>query len=664
MTSPNSVNFMSPAWMIPVKKSLAFKIASLTLLGTACVFLAVFFYNYAISRQTALKSVENNTRYLTLSTVHQIENTLLGIEKVPLYLATSLETQVYTRDSLLKWIENVLHTNPEIYGATVAYEPFAFDPESRYYAPYVCREDDKLRIHDADAAFNYFYWDWYLMPKELGRPIWSEPYFDSDGGNIVMTSFSVPFYRKAHNEKAFSGVVTADLSLKWLNEIISRIKIYQSGYAFLISQSGVFISHPNKDLIMNESVFSIAEATGDTELRDIGRDMIHGKEGFVPLNRNLTGKISRLYYAPLLSTGWSVGIVVPEEELFAELKALTLELALIGAIGFALLFLVIVVISGKITRPISALADKTLEIAKGNLDIDLPVSNSNDEIGDLTTSFENMRSALKEYIVDLKETTAIKERIESELKIAHTIQMSFLPKHFPPFPEKQEFDIYAALIPAKEVGGDLYDFFLLDDRHLFFSIGDVSGKGVPAALFMAVSKTLMKGIASEHITPSDVLERTNRELCVDNDTMMFCTVFCGILNLSTGELTYANAGHNPPLIISTGEKPEWLNVTPQVMLGVLDDAGYKTQIATLKPGDRLILYTDGVTEAMDHENNLYSNDRLIRTLETEKSDSAQELVENIILSVREFVGAVAQSDDITVLALTFKGDSHPDSRKG
>ena len=660
MTSPTSVNFMRPAWMIPAKKSLAFKIASLTLMGTACVFFAVFFYNYAISRQTVLKSVEDNTRYLTLSTVHQIENTLLGIEKIPLYLAASLETEVYTRDSLLKWIENVLHANSEIYGATVAYEPFVFDPESRYYAPYVCREDDRLRVSDAEAAFNYFFWDWYLMPKELSRPIWSEPYFDTGGGNIVMTSFSVPFYRKVHDDKVFSGVVTADLSLKWLKEIISRIKIYQSGYAFLISQSGVFVSHPNKDLVMNESIFSIAKAAGDTELRNIGRDMIHGKQGFVPLNRNLTGKISRLYYAPLLSIGWSVGVVVPEDELFAALKSLTLELALIGAVGFTLLFLVIVFISSKITRPISALADKTMEIAKGNLDIDLPVSRSNDEIGDLTKSFENMRSAMKEYIVDLKETTAIKERIESELKIAHTIQMSFLPKHFPPFPEKQEFDIYAALLPAKEVGGDLYDFFLLDDRHLFFSIGDVSGKGVPAALFMAVTKTLMKGIASEHITPSDILERTNRELCVDNDTMMFCTVFCGILNFATGELAYANAGHNPPLIVSTGHKPEWLEVTPQVMLGVLEDAGYKTQMTTLAPGASLILYTDGVTEAMDHENKFYANDRLVRTLEMEKSDSAQEVVENIILSVREFVGAVAQSDDITVLALTFKGDSRPD----
>lgn len=655
---------MSPAWMVPTKKRLAFKIASLTLTGTACIFFAVVYYNYTISRQTVLKTVEDNTRYLTLSTVHKIENTLIGIEKIPIYLAASLEWQVYTHDSLFQCIENVLNSNSEIYGAMIAYEPFLFNPESRYFAPYICREGNELRKYDAEAAFNYFFWDWYLMPKELGRPIWSEPYFDTGGANIVMTTFSVPFYRKTHHDKVFSGVVSADLSLKWLKEIISTIKIHQTGYAFLISQSGVFVSHPDKDLIMNESIFSISEAYGDTKLRNIGRDMIHGKEGFITLNQNMTGKISKMYYAPLQSTGWSVGVVVPEEELFAALRTLTLELILIGGVGFTLLFLVIVFISGKMTRPISALADRTIEIAKGNLDIALPVSRSNDEIGDLTSSFENMRSALKEYIVDLKETTAIKERIESELKIAHTIQMSFLPKHFPPFPEKQEFDIYAALIPAKEVGGDLYDFFLLDDRHLFFSIGDVSGKGVPAALFMAVTKTLMKGIASENITPSDILERTNRELCVDNDTMMFCTVVCGILNFATGELAYANAGHNPPLVISAGHKPEWLEVTPQIMLGVMEDAGYTTQTAVLKPGTSLVLYTDGVTEAMDHENKLYANDRLVRTLEADNGDCAQEIVENIILSVREFVGAVAQSDDITVLALTFNGESQPDSRPG
>ncbi len=654
MKFPRLTHFTPLAWVFPAKRGLAFKIASCTLLGTACIFFAVFFYNYTISHKVVLKSVRDNTRYLTHATVNKIETTLMGVEKAPLLLRESLQTQTHSREALVLWMENILNTNPEIFGTIIAFEPFHFDPDSFYYAPYVCRLNGRLQASDAQRAFNYFYTDWYLIPKELKKPVWTEPYFDAGGGDILMTTFSVPFYQMVYGKKIFDGVVTADLSLEWLQHIVSSINIYHSGYAFLISHSGVFISHPDKNWIMNESIFSIAESAGDMNIRQIGRNMIHGKEGFVPVASSFTGKASWLYYAPVKSAGWSVGVVVPDDELFADIKQLTIQLMLIGASGFLLLFLMIVSISKRMTKPISALADVTGEIARGNLDICLPDRQSNDEVGELTVSFENMRVALKEYITDLKETTAAKERIESELKIAHTIQMSFLPKRFPPFPEKQEFDIYAALIPAKEVGGDLYDFFLIDDEHLFFSIGDVSGKGVPAALFMAVTKTLMKGIAGDHRSPSDILARTNRELCIDNDAMMFCTVFCGVFNFVSGELVYANAGHNPPLIIPPDGEPQWLDVTPEVMLGVVDEADYKTQCVLLEPGSRLILYTDGITEAMNAEKNLYSNDRLKQALQAEKNTGAQELVEHIILSVREFVGIEAQSDDITVMALHYR----------
>ncbi len=647
-------HFTSLAWILPDRRGLAFKIAACTLLGTACIFFAVFFYNYTISHKVVLKSVQDNTRYLTHATVNRIETTLMCVEKAPLLLRESLQTQSHTREALILWMENILNTNPEIFGDIIAFEPFHFDPDAFFYAPYVCRAKGRLQVSDPQSALNYFYTDWYLIPKELKKPVWTEPYFDKGGGNILMTTFAVPFYQVVYGKKIFDGVVTADLSLEWLQHIVSDIQIYHSGYAFLVSHSGVFISHPNKDWIMNESIFSIADAAKNKRLRQIGRDMIHGGEGFTPVASCFTGKASWLYYAPVKSTGWSVGVVVPDDELFADIRNLTLHLMLIGASGFLLLFLLVVFISKRMTRPISALADVTSEIAQGNLDIHLPAPRSNDEVGELTASFENMRTALKEYILDLKETTAAKERIESELKIAHTIQMSFLPKRFPPFPEKPEFDIYATLIPAKEVGGDLYDFFLIDDEHLFFSIGDVSGKGVPAALFMAVTKTLMKGIAGDHRIPSDILIRTNHELCIDNDAMMFCTVFCGVFNFVTGDMVYASAGHNPPLVIPPEGDPQWLHVIPEVMLGVVANADYTTQRITLKPGSRLVLYTDGITEAMDAGKNLYSNDRLEQALRTAANAGAQKLVEHIILSVREFVGAEAQSDDITVLALHYR----------
>jgi sigma-B regulation protein RsbU (phosphoserine phosphatase) len=348
-------------------------------------------------------------------------------------------------------------------------------------------------------------------------------------------------------------------------------------------------------------------------------------------------------------------VVFPEAALFAGIAKLNRVVLIIGTAGFAILFALIVLISGTITRPLRALAGKAAEIARGNLDVEMAEVRSNDEVGELSRSFDNMKVALKEYIATLAETTAAKERYESELKIARTIQMSFLPKTFPPFPEKSEFDIYATLIPAKEVGGDLYDFFLLDDDHLFVSIGDVSGKGVPAALFMAAAKTLMKGTASRNLTPSEVLSRVNHELCLENDSLMFVTVFCGMLNFRTGEFLYSNAGHNAPVIMHPGMRPEWLPLPDGFFLGTMEEAVYKTRKLLLAPGDTLLLYTDGITEAMNGEKAFYTDERLLRLTEEQRAVVPETLIREVLTSVQDFSGAEPQSDDITLLALSFRG---------
>jgi sigma-B regulation protein RsbU (phosphoserine phosphatase) len=399
----------------------------------------------------------------------------------------------------------------------------------------------------------------------------------------------------------------------------------------------------------------VAEAANDTELRETGRAMIRGETGFVALKKHFSGQKAWMYYAPLPSVGWSIGVVFPEEALFAGLKDLSRTVLIIGTAGFGVLFLIIVLISGTITRPLRTLAGKAAEIARGNLDIEVTEVKSNDEIGELSRSFDNMKTALKEYIANLAETTAAKERYESELKIARTIQMSFLPKNFPPFPENVEFDIYATLVSAKEVGGDLYDFFLLDENHLFFSIGDVSGKGVPAALFMAATKTLMKGTAGRDMAPSEVLFRVNRELCLENDSMMFVTVFCGVLNFRTGEVFYSNAGHNPPLVLKPGKPPEWLPLPEGFFLGTMEEAVYSTMQTTLASGDMLLLYTDGVTEAMNEAKTFYGEGGLMKAVTDGQNGSPDIVVRKILDSVRDFAGAEPQSDDITMLVLSFHG---------
>lgn len=280
---------------------------------------------------------------------------------------------------------------------------------------------------------------------------------------------------------------------------------------------------------------------------------------------------------------------------------------------------------------------------------------SRDEVDTLTTAFQVMKSSLKEHIRQLTETTAAKERIESELNIAHDIQMGLLPKTFPPFPDRHEFDLFATMHPAKEVGGDFYDFFFVDQTHLCFVIADVSGKGVPAALFMAMSMTLIKATARYGLPPEELLFRVNNELARDNDSCMFVTTFFGILDTESGEMVYANGGHNPPLHLKRDGSVAWLTGSPCLMVGAMEGAPYKRERLLLEPGESLFLYTDGVTEAMNLQEELFSDGRLERDLAGLQGKGIKELVAGIMENIHDFTGGAPQSDDITMMVIQYQG---------
>ena len=337
---------------------------------------------------------------------------------------------------------------------------------------------------------------------------------------------------------------------------------------------------------------------------------------------------------------------------------------------FLLSVVVAYVLVNRISQPLSLLAEHAKSLASNDFSAGLNISAGvealasrfKDEIGNLAGSFIYMERTLQQYIKNLKETTAAKERIESELQIAHDIQMSMVPKIFPPFPDRSEFDIFATLVPAKEVGGDLYDFFFIDDDHLCFAIGDVSGKGVPAALFMAVTKTLFKATAGNGGTPGEILARLNAEICRDNESCMFVTLFCAILNIRTGQVAYSNGGHNLPYLLSNG-RIQPLDKTGDMVLGAVEGVKYHRNETILRPGDRLLLYTDGVTEAMDQNENLFSERRLEEFLASVNDASPPDLTNALVDEVRRFCVGAPQSDDITILALRYWGTQDHVSRK-
>jgi sigma-B regulation protein RsbU (phosphoserine phosphatase) len=267
-----------------------------------------------------------------------------------------------------------------------------------------------------------------------------------------------------------------------------------------------------------------------------------------------------------------------------------------------------------------------------------------------------MKAELKKNIRNLMDITAAKERIEGELNVAREIQLGLLQKVFPPFPHHGQFDLFATLEPAKEVGGDLYDFFFIDDDHLCFALGDVSEKGVPAALFMTITMTLLKNTAKRDISPAEMMYQINNVLCAENPRSMFVTLFIGILNIRTGKIRYSNGGHNPPVLVSSNEGVVYKTDLSGPIVGPIEDMNYNELTIMLNPGDALFLYTDGVTEAMNPEDELFSEERLLTEMKGVGDKSVEEIVSTLMMKVKKHARSAPQSDDIAMLVLRFKGE--------
>ena len=280
-----------------------------------------------------------------------------------------------------------------------------------------------------------------------------------------------------------------------------------------------------------------------------------------------------------------------------------------------------------------------------------------DEIQDLAESIDTMEHDIVQYIDNIQRITAEKERIGAELNVATQIQADMLPRIFPPFPERQEFDLYASMDPAKEVGGDFYDFFLIDDDHICLVMADVSGKGVPAALFMVIAKTLIKNRAQQGDSPAEILKNVNEQLCEGNEAQLFVTVWVAIIEISTGRGLAVNAGHEHPAIRRKDGQYELVVYRHSVALAVFEGARFREHSFELHPGDSLFVYTDGVPEATDAQNQLFGSNRMLEALNHNVSLSAEETIKNVRRAVDGFVGDAPQFDDITMLCFHYKGNA-------
>jgi len=639
-------------------KYLAVEVTLLVMVSTTLVFAVLLAYSYVQSRRLVLNDAEQAAQNLAVSVAQRMDLELKSVAGIIENRAVVLETTEFDEKSLLRLVRSTVEKERAIFGSTAAFEPYQFDANIRLFAPYYCRDGDTLRYVQLGAGnYDYLTKDWYTKPQELNAPLWTQPYFDEGGGNVIMTTYSHPLYRvNPHIQtKSFLGVLTADVSVEWLTRELSRVQVERTGYCFLVSDEGIILAHPQSELIMKDSVFSLAQRRGDERLEEAGRMMLKQKSGFVPVGGALAGQESFLAFARLSLNGWVLGAVFPRSELLAELSALHRSIALLAVAALILLLAASLFVARSISLPLRRMASATAKVAEGDLDVDLSGIRRSDEVGQLAAAFTRMTVDLKRHIEELTRTTAAKERIESELAVAAEIQRSMLPSVFPPYPDRPEFDIYAVMHPAKEVGGDFYQFFLADDQHLCIAIGDVAGKGVPAALFMAVTSALIQSDAAEGFAADEILRRLNRQLCKGNDSCLFVTVFCGILDVRTGELVYTNAGHNPPIRITADGRVEPLPRPGGPVAGLIEEASFRLDRLTLGVGDTILAYTDGVTEAFSAAGELYSDERLLRQLRSLVGKGPEELIRGVSESVTAFTGGHALDDDLTMIAVRFNG---------
>jgi len=537
-------------------------------------------------------------------------------------------------------------------GGGIWYEPYALDANNRrvcFYAFFdpalgVVRHDPEFETEEYD----YHTQMWYMRISagvDGYNAVWTLPYYDDAGTNALMTTVGAGIF---DNNGRLAGISTVDWEIQSMVDRLSTIKPTAGSFVLIASPGDDYIISDTKQPETVMSGASLLNLPWFTDLR-------FSRSGTVDIGRFTDSGIEYMSFSRMFSNGWLFSVQIPAREIFTEIEKRNLRFSLIIASSFIThLLLAAYILSRIINRPLHKLSKGVAELGSGNLEKRLDI-NSRDEFGTLAAVFNKMTVDLKESIDQNVREHAEKERIGTELNVATKIQASMLPRCFPAFPGRTEFDIYAAMQPAKEVGGDFYDFFFVDNNTLAIVIADVSGKSVPAALFMVIARTLIKNTALSGKSPATVFGIVNKMLCENNDANMFVTAILGYLDIPSGTLTFVNAGHNPPLLRSGGHF-DWLKVKPEIVLAVREDAFYRQYEVILRHGDELLLYTDGVTEAVNNDNELFSDRRLLETVNNNLDLPLREFTVSLKCEIDKFAEGAEQADDITMLVLRYTGE--------
>ena len=635
-----------------IRRKLSVRVSLWVVMFAAVIFIAALGFLFYQSREAVRQEAISRASQILDKTSLRVEGILNRVEVASEMTEWLVQRHPNKADSMFVYSRGMLQNNPDFYNCSIAFEPYYFENYGRYFSAYSKHMGDSIRtVQGGSDNYQYFFMDWYLMPTLLDHPCWTEPYVDLDVA--TNTSEMVTSYCQAIKDKQGKviGVINTSLSLNWLSQTLTALKPYPNSYSIMIGRGGTFFVHPDSTKITRQTIFTQTIEQPDSAMVALGYAMQRGEEGVKQMN--IDGKNSYVFYKPLGQTGCSMAIVCPESDIFGGFDRLRRTVMSIVFVGLLLMLYFFIRIITRELSPLRRLAHEAETIASGQFNTKLPDFERTDEIGQLSQSFGNMQQSLVKYIDELKDTTAQKASIESELQVASGIQMGMLPKTFPTYPDRDDVQLYASLTPAKEVGGDLFDFYFRDEK-LFFCIGDVSGKGVPASLFMAVTRAVFRTVSARESMPDRIMASLNQTMVDMNETNMFVTLFIGVLDLPTGRLHYCNAGHDAPLLVGAGVG--MLPCDSNIPVGVMDQWKYTLQESQIFTGTTIFLFTDGLTEAEDATHAQFRMERVNDVAAHALADHQQEprqLIGVMTDAVHQFVGDAEQSDDLTLMAIQY-----------
>ncbi len=633
-----------------LNKSIAYRLSiyiSLAVIGVFVVFIGIYFM---FNKKFLQESVHNRAIGISQQLINSLESRVLATREITSNVADQI-IFYGQQDHAELFIKSIVEKYSFINALNISIDSTVFDLDNRNY--YCYKDNDSTYLLKGNTYFKTCTSgdeDFQRLIKN-NEEAWSEPVRCHRNGHVVVAYYSpIEIEVKDGVRKRIGGVI-CELSMDELSESVNGAKIGQNGYAILLSKSGEYITHPVKEWILRRNIHELPKEIFDISTININEIIAERGAGtLVAYPELLDYAKCWVYYTPVASSGWTLVLILPYKELYEPLYLPMLQMLFFSVLGILIIYLLVTYISNRQIQPLSFVTQQLKKFSSVTGDSDEIPKN---EIRQVSESLNAMQTWFEKYKMTRSEEAEKSASYNRDISQAFEIQCSFIKTDFPAFPERNDIDLYACYKPSKGVSGDLFDYFFLDDNHLVFSMGDVSGKGIPAAFFMSVAQTVIKNNATVK-SAKKIVESVNNELFTKNHHQFFLTLFLGVLNIRTGKLTYCNAAHTIPYLLKENGKVKPLAQSHGLPLALYPDKKYLEEKVQMEKGDSVILYTDGVTELIDENKQQYGKERLKENLKSLAGQTPQQIVQRIEQSLELYIGGTPQSDDISILVLKYQ----------